>query len=200
MRRLMALSVLCLVLGGLLAPLAAAGDVPEITVDGVVYSATKVVADGKTVHYETPDVDPDLAFTDRHVWVGHGQENLPCPGGIHWIDNENVLTISNCLPEVTTSTTLPTTTSSSVITTTTTETTVPSSTTSTVPEETTTTTTEPTTTTTQPSTTTTQTTPTTLPRTGPINADLAAAFAALLLGVGTFVVLMVRAAKESKNG
>lgn len=89
-----------------------------ITVDGVQYAATKV--SGPTVHYETPDTNPQAASTERHTWTGNGAENLPCPYGIHWIDNANVLTISHCLPgETTTTTTDPTTTTTHATTTTT---------------------------------------------------------------------------------
>lgn len=127
-----------------------------LTVDGVTYSPTQI--SGPTVHYETPDVNPQVAYTERHVWEGNGSDNLPCEYGIHWIDNKNLLTVSHCLegPDETTTTTQP-----EPSTTTTTEpptTTVPSSTsTTTMAEPTTTTTTEAeTTTTTQtPSTTTT---------------------------------------------
>ena len=113
----------------------ARADSPTITVDGVTYSAVKVTP-ANTIHFETPDTNPSAAFTDRHVWEGHGSEYLPCDGGIHWIDNANVLTISHCLEtETTTTTTAPTTTTTVV--------------------ETTTTTTTPTTTTSSPSTTTT---------------------------------------------
>lgn len=109
-------------------------DLPTITVDGQTYEATKI--SGPTVHFETPDTNPTEAFTERHVWEGNGSDNLPCEGGIHWIDNNNVLTVSHCL-EVATTTTTPTTTSSS--TTSTTTSTTPPSTSSTLPATTTTT-------------------------------------------------------------
>ncbi len=87
-------------------PALASGD-HVLTVDGQEYSPTKVVgnANDPTVHYETPDTNPGAAFTERHDWVGNGSEKLPCEFGIHWIDNANVLTISNCLEGETTTTT-----------------------------------------------------------------------------------------------
>ena len=102
---------------------------PIITVDGIVYEATKV--SGPVIHFETPGSNPQVAFTARNTWTGHGSENLPCNGGVHWIDNANVLTISNCLggTTTTTSTTVsPTTTlvTESTTTTSTTETTTTS--------------------------------------------------------------------------
>lgn len=130
-----------------------------ITVDGKSYAATKV--SGPTVHYETPGANPQSAYTDRHVWTGNGSENLPCEGGIHWIDNRNVLTVSHCL-ETPTTTTSPSTTTTTVPRTTTTTTEPPSTTTTTQTSTTsssttsttvigeTTTTTDPQTTTTQP--------------------------------------------------
>lgn len=68
-----------------------------LEVDGVVYLESSH-GGAFTFHYETPDTNPTLAFTQRHLWTGNGSENLPCEGGIHWIDNKNVLTISHCLP------------------------------------------------------------------------------------------------------
>jgi len=114
-----------------------AGGVDLIWVDGNPYEATK--QSGPTLHFETPDTNPQAAYTERNVWQGNGSENLPCPGGIHWIDNKNVLTISNCLtaPETTT-TPVPETTTTTLPNLTTT-TTTPSTTTSTLPGSTTTT-------------------------------------------------------------
>ena len=133
----------------------AQASVATITVDGVQYEASKY--SGPTVHFETPDVQPVAAFTDRHVWSGNGSEHLPCEGGIHWIDNQNILTVSHCLEGGTTTTSTSTTSTTKPTTSTTT-----SSTTTTT--EATTTTTDPTTTTTSstttvPSTTTTSTLP-----------------------------------------
>lgn len=108
-----------------------------LTVDGVTYQPSQ--ESGPVRHYETPDVEPVEAFSDRHVWTGNGSELLPCPGGIHWIDNESLLTISHCLevpPSTTTTTTTtepPTTTTSTTVPETTTTTTVPETTTTTVP-------------------------------------------------------------------
>lgn len=122
-----------------------AQDSHSLTVDGTVYSPTKVVGNDAdpTVHYETPDTSPTVAFSERHDWVGNGSEHLPCEGGIHWIDNKNVLTISNCLEtESSSTTTLPPTTTSQPSTTTipeqTTTSTTPSSST-TLPDSSTTT-------------------------------------------------------------
>jgi hypothetical protein len=71
-----------------------------IVVDGVSYGATH--QSGPTCHYETPDIIPVSASTNRHNWDGiHGADNLPCVNGIHWIDNANLLTISNCLGSTT---------------------------------------------------------------------------------------------------
>lgn len=149
---------------------------PTITVDGVTYEATKI--SGPTIHFETPDTDPQEAFTARHVWEGHGSEHLPCEGGIHWIDNKNVLTISNCLDvPVTTTTTTPTSTTTTVPVTTTT---TPESTTST---------TQPQTTTTLPST----TTEPTLPYTG---VDDTVPWAAAALGLVSLGAVAVRAGRD----
>lgn len=115
------------------------GEPHRLVVDGVTYTEpTKVVGSGPTIHWETPDTNPDWAYSTRHYWEGNGSEHLPCPGGIHWIDNKNVLTISHCLETpgtTTTSTTEPPTT------------TLPPSTSTTTVPETTTTTKTPTTTT-----------------------------------------------------
>jgi LPXTG-motif cell wall-anchored protein len=133
----------------------------QLTVDGVTYSPTHI--SGPVYHYETPDTSPLVAFTNKHTWNGvNGAENLPCPGGIHWVDNKNLLTISHCLPweEPTTTTTTSTTTTTTTEPPTTTTTEPPTTTTT---EITTTTTTEPTTTSSttttvvQPTTTTTST-------------------------------------------
>ena len=72
------------------------GEGPDtITVDGVPYDATQ--KSGSVSHFETPDENPQEAFTSRHTWEGHGSEHLPCENGIHWVDNTELLTISNCL-------------------------------------------------------------------------------------------------------
>ncbi|RLB68245.1 MAG: hypothetical protein DRH08_01490 [Deltaproteobacteria bacterium] len=169
-----------------------------LTVDGVTYQPNKAVGEGPTFHFNTPDVNPQAAFTDRHVWSGHGSENLPCEGGIHWIDNANVLTISHCLetpPETTTTTEPPTTT------------TVPETTTTTGPPETTTTQPETSTTTSEPpGTTTTKPTPaettTTIPEVStdipeelPLTGGSLALFAAIgtaLLGLGALTLRATR--------
>lgn len=75
----------------------------QLVVDGVKYSPTKIT--GGATHYNTPDVDPQVAYTERNTWVGNGSEHLPCEGGIHWIDNANVLTVSHCLETPPTTTT-----------------------------------------------------------------------------------------------
>ena len=85
----------------------AQADSASLTVDGVTYSPTKSVGNGPTNHYETPGANPSAAVSDRHEWTGNGSENLPCEGGIHWIDNANVLTISHCLDVPETSTVPP---------------------------------------------------------------------------------------------
>lgn len=134
--------VVGLLLFGFLVGRATATSGPTLNVDGVEYSPTKIVGNGETHHYETPDTNPTAAFTDRNTWTGNGSENLPCEGGIHWIDNKNVLTISNCLETETTTTTVETTTTTEAVTTTTEEettTTTEASTTSTTEQETTTT-------------------------------------------------------------
>jgi hypothetical protein len=106
---------------GLGAAMAPAEGPDTITVDGVEYQATQ--KSGPVSHFETPDVNPAEAFTDRNVWDGNGSENLPCEEGIHWIDNANVLTVSHCLGETeeTTTTTEQATTTTTDGTTTTTE-------------------------------------------------------------------------------
>lgn len=149
-------------------PATGAEEVGPITVDGVEYAPTKVTPGG-TVHYETPDVNPQEAFTSRNVWTGNGSEHLPCEGGIHWIDNKNVLTISHCLE-------VPATTTTTVPRTTTTET--PPSTTTTEPETSTTTTVPDTSSTSVPEsttstseTTTTSENPPTVPSTTPPSTD-----------------------------
>lgn len=152
------------------AALATAGDDFFLEVDGVRHSPTKV--SGPVRHYETPDTFPTEAFSDRHVWTGNGSEHLPCEGGIHWVDNRNVLTVSHCLdpePPTTTTTEPPSTTTTVPPTTTTTE--PPPSTTTTIPTTTTTTEPPPSTTTTTvtvpPATTTTSTPPSTTTTTQP---------------------------------
>ena len=112
-----------------------------LVVDGVAYEPTKV--SGPTFHYETPDSNPTEAYLTghvyEHVWAGNGSEHLPCEGGIHWIANKNVLTVSHCLesPSSTTTTVPPSTTTSVMETTTTTES--PTTTTTQGPSTTTTT-------------------------------------------------------------
>lgn len=169
-----------------LSGVAANATTPELNVDGTVYAPSQI--SGPTVHYETPDINPQAAFSDRHVWSGNGSEHLPCPAGIHWIDNKNVLTISHCLegepPSSTTTTVPPTTTTSSSTTTT-----APEVTTTTIASSTTTTTLDPTTTssTSTPVTSSTVPTPcdetdppTCLPHTGATETLIALAVAGLL--------------------
>jgi len=74
-------------------------------VDGALYAPTHV--SGPVFHYETPDSNPTDAFSNRHEWTGNGSEWLPCPNGIHWVDNKNRLVISNCLETSTTTSTIP---------------------------------------------------------------------------------------------
>ena len=177
-RRLGAFSVTLLLALGLSTVTVGAATVgPIINVDGVEYQASKVTPGG-TVHFETPDTNPVAAFTVRNVWVGNGSKQLPCPGGIHWIDNKNVLTISNCLEEETTTTTeQETTTTTEQVTTTT--------------GQVTTTTTEQETTTTGQETTTTPT----LPRTG-TDAAQAGGLAAGLLAAGLVALTLSSRRKE----
>jgi len=134
-------SVIVLVVVAIMFATQAQATTPTINVDGVEYQATQV--SGPVWHFETPDVNPTAAFTDRNVWNGiNGAEWLPCEGGIHWIDNENLLTISHCLEGGTTTTTSSTTTTSTTL-----ESTTTTTTSSTTTTEATTTTTDPTTTT-----------------------------------------------------
>jgi hypothetical protein len=155
---------------------------PYLNVDGVVYSPSQV--SGPVNHYTTPDISPSSAFSDRHTWLGHGGEQLPCQFGIHWVDNANVLTVSHCLEGETTTTT-----------------TIPATTTTTITEETTTTETHDTTTTTQPEastttigeeTTTTVSVPVTLPETGAGQAIGLLASAMLLLFLGAVLITGAR--------
>jgi LPXTG-motif cell wall-anchored protein len=99
-----------------------------LTVNGQNYQSYK--HSGDAIHWETPTPTVESAsFPERQqVWSDNGSEQLPCEGGIHWISNLNVLTVSHCLEA-------PTTTSTT--TTTTTTTTLPETTT-TLPETTTT--------------------------------------------------------------
>ncbi len=80
-----------------------AADVPhELTTFSGTYTPTKV--SGPVVYYETPDIHPVIAtaHTERHTYMGNGSENLPCPHGIRWIENSNLLTVLNCLLGTTT--------------------------------------------------------------------------------------------------
>lgn len=167
----------------------------SLFVDTAVYLPTKVTPGG-TYHYETPETNPNVVFLLNHeydhVWTGNGSEHLPCEGGIHWIANKNVLTVSNCLdsPSTTTTTVPPSTTTSVMETTTTTES--PTTTTTQGPSTTTTTGASTTTETSSPSTSTSVPTgqptvpdgPNELPYTGLEDADALglAGLAALLLG------------------
>ena len=189
---------------------AEATPLPIITVDGNEYDAGPPYTSAID-HYYTPETNPTAAFTARHVWNGvNGADLLPCEGGIHWIDNENLLTISHCLevtPDTTTTTEPSTTTTSVGETTTSTSTpTVNTTTTTTDPatttsSSTTTSTTDPTTTTSSSTTTTTTpvtttvpptttTTLPTLPKTGP-NVPLTylglLSFGAIVLGSATVI-------------
>ncbi len=106
-----------------------------ITVDGVQYPADRTT--GGATHYETPTPNPKTASNSVHTWTGNGSGNLPCPGGIHWISNENVLTVSHCLADSGSTTT--TTTEAPDESTTTTEAPDESTTTIEAPDESTTT-------------------------------------------------------------
>lgn len=194
MRKTTIVAILVLVIMAF-AAVASAEPPPVINVDGVEYDAGPPF-EAAVNHFYTPytGADPVSAFTARNVWTGNGSDNLPCLGGYHWVDNENVLTISHCLPEeptTTTTTTEPTTTTTTEATTTTTTvpettTTVPETTTTTDP--TTTTVPEDTTTTTAPVTTTTK--PPELPLTGPPDWAIPASLAALgLIGLGAATLI-----------
>lgn len=182
--RILATIFLLLIILLTMVPTATAEADHTLHVDGISHSPSKIVGNdaNPTVHYNTPDTDPTVAFTERNSWTGNGSEHLPCPNGIHWIDNKNVLTISNCLGgETSTTTTTPTSTTITTVTT------VPSSTTSTSPTTTSTTTPTETTTTSTTSTTVPKTTPTTLPKTG-LNHSQASGIASLMMLVGLVAV------------
>lgn len=73
--------------------------VPTISVDGTTYDSYQ--SSGPVDHYLTPSTGvtaQSVVFTARHTWDGvHGAENLPCEGGyLHWVDNSQLLTISDC--------------------------------------------------------------------------------------------------------
>jgi hypothetical protein len=108
-----------------------------LIVDGQSYTSTK--HSGAAIHWETPDADPlEASFAERNqTWTGNGSEHLPCPYGIHWISNDNILTVSHCL-EAPPSTLYPTTTSSSTTTAPTTQPSTSSTSTSSTPASTTT--------------------------------------------------------------
>jgi LPXTG-motif cell wall-anchored protein len=112
-----------------------------LTVNGQNYQSYK--HSGDAIHWETPTPTVESAsFPERQqVWGGNGSEHLPCEGGIHWISNLNVLTVSHCLEAPTTTSTTTTTTTTTLPETTTTlpETTTTLSETTTTLSETTTT-------------------------------------------------------------
>ena len=102
-----------------------------INVDGIEYISYK--HSGSAIHFNTPDTNPSSAYTATHTWSGNGSEHLPCPGGIHWINNDSNLIVSHCLPYETTTTTDPATTTTTVDQSgPTTTTTVPATTTTTI--------------------------------------------------------------------
>lgn len=122
---------LALMFGGV----AHADETHTLVMNGTNYTSTQV--SGPAWHFETPGDPQSASVPERNqTWTGNGADHLPCPNGIHWISNENVLTISHCLgvPEETTTTTVSPTT---VAPTTSTE---PSTSTTTVPESSTSTT------------------------------------------------------------
>lgn len=118
----------------------ALADSHVLVVDGVSYTSTKETPGG-TISWETSDTNPTSAlFAERNqTWGygGNGSDHLPCPYGIHWISNANVLTISNCL-EAPPSTSTTSTTTTTIAPSTSTSTTSTTSTTTTLPATTTT--------------------------------------------------------------
>lgn len=77
-----------------------------LVMNGVSYSSYK--ESGAAWHFNTPaGITPTSAsVAERNqTWTGNGSDNLPCPYGIHWISNNNVLTISHCLSSTDTSST-----------------------------------------------------------------------------------------------
>jgi LPXTG-motif cell wall-anchored protein len=69
---------------------------------------------GDAIHWETPVIDPSdsVAFPERgQTWDGNGSRYLEgCETGLHWISNDNVLTLSHCLDNYESTTTEETTT------------------------------------------------------------------------------------------
>lgn len=170
--------------------------------DGVVYLPTKITPGG-TFHYETDNTNPSQAYLNNHVlgdlvWTGNGSEHLPCEGGIHWIANKNVLTISNCLEAPPTTTTSPVETTTTTELSTTTTTPVASSTTTPETSSTTTETTVPSTSTLPPPTSpptsppVDQDGPSELPYTGLSRTTLLALLAAGLVSVGSVLAFTNR--------
>lgn len=87
----------------------------QLVVDGTAYDSTKEA--GASIHWETYGDPQHAVFAERdQEWYpgDNGSEHIPCDYGIHWISNDNVLTISHCL-EAPPSTTGPTTTSSTTV-------------------------------------------------------------------------------------
>jgi LPXTG-motif cell wall-anchored protein len=64
---------------------------------------------GSAIHWETRVIgrSESVTYEERQqTWTGNGSEHLEdCEGGLHWISNENVLTISHCLDDDETTTT-----------------------------------------------------------------------------------------------
>ena len=75
-------------------------DTHFLTMNGTEYQSYK--HSGDAIHWNTPTPDPSppvAFFTERNQkWDGNGKEWLVgCETGLHWISNDNVLTISHCL-------------------------------------------------------------------------------------------------------
>src|SRR5262245_57536248 len=95
------------------ADLALAGDTDHtIIVDGLPYPSYQ--ESGDTWHFLSPGPTATSASVPERgqVWNGiNGANFLPCDGNIHWVSNQNLLTISACIHPVPTTTTSTSTTS-----------------------------------------------------------------------------------------
>lgn len=146
--KLKLLAVVGLAAVGLAVPasgLVTAGDTGHtLVVNGTPYDSYQ--HSGAAIHWETPGGATTATFAERsQTWnsvTGNGSSKLPCPFGIHWISNENVLTLSHCLddPYPTSTTGAPTSTSTTTTsvapsTSSTTSTTSSTSTTTSTPSE-----------------------------------------------------------------
>ena len=97
-------------------PVGASATGHTLVVNGASYESYQ--HSGAAIHWNTPtNTVGSASFNDpetgrNQVWTGNGAEHLPCPGGIHWISNDSVLTISHCLDDPNPTTTTTTTTAS----------------------------------------------------------------------------------------